>query len=83
MTRRMQLTVTVSPELGRYVEEVSAELGVKKSALVEHALEADRDRREEDLLREGYEEMAPHDLALHEEFEQIDGETPLPEYAEK
>jgi predicted transcriptional regulator len=80
---RAQLTVTVSPELGRYVEEVSAELGVKKSAVVERALEADRECREEDLLREGYEEMAEHDLALHEEFEHVDSETPLPEYTEK
>ncbi len=83
MSRRTQLTVTVSPELGRYVEEVSAELGMKKSAVVERALEADRERREEDLLREGYEEMAAHDLALHEEFEHVDSDTPLPEYAEK
>ena len=83
MSRRAQLTVTVSPELGRYVEEVSAELGVKKSAVVERALEADRERRELDLLREGYEEMAEHDLALHKEFEHVDSETPLPEYAEK
>jgi predicted transcriptional regulator len=80
---RTQLTVTLPPRLGQYVEEVSAELGMKKSAVIEHALEADRERRTEDLLREGYEEMAEHDLALHEEFEHVDGETPLPEYAEK
>jgi predicted transcriptional regulator len=83
MGRRAQLTVTVSPELGQYVEEVSAELGMKKSAVVERALEADRERRELDLLRQGYEEMAEHDLALHKEFEYVDNETPLPEYAEK
>jgi len=83
MSGRAQLTVTVSPELGRYVEEVSAELGVRKSAVVERALEADRERREEEELAEGYKEMAEHDLALHEEFEYVDSETPLPEYVEK
>ena len=78
MGKRAQLTVTVSPELGRYVEELATDLGVKKSAVVERALEADRERHEEDLLREGYQEMAAHDLALHEEFEHVDRETPLP-----
>ena len=81
--RKAQLTVTVSPELGRYVEEVSAELGVKKSAVVEHALEVDRQRRKELLMREGYEEMAEHDAELLKEFEHVDRETPWPEYAEK
>ncbi|MBA3472241.1 MAG: hypothetical protein H0T57_03265 [Rubrobacter sp.] len=79
---RSQLTVTLPPELGQYVEEISSELGVKKSAVVERALEADRERRVEDLLREGYEEMAEHDLALHKEFEIVDREIQLPEYAE-
>ena len=80
---RTQLTVTVSPEMGRYVEELSAELGVKKSAVVERALELDRERRMEDLLREGYQERAEHDLALLREFEHVDRETPWPEYSEK
>ena len=80
---RVQLSVTVSPEMGRYVEELSAELGVKKSAVVEHALEVDRQRRKELLMREGYEEMAEHDAELLKEFEHVDSETPLPEYAEK
>jgi predicted transcriptional regulator len=82
VSRRTQLTVTVSPELGRYVEEVSAELNLKRSAVVERALEADRERRELDLLRQGYEEMAEHGLALHKEFEHVDSETPSPAYAE-
>ncbi len=80
---RVQLSVTVSPEMGRYVEELSAELGVKKSAVVEHALEVDRQRRKELLMREGYEEMAEHDAELLKDFEHVDSETPLPEYAEK
>ena len=80
---RVQLSVTVSPEMGRYVEEVSAEYGIKKSAVVEHALEVDRERRKESLMREGYEEMAEHDAELLKEFERIDGETPLPEYVGK
>lgn len=79
---KTQLTVTVSPEMGQYVEELSAELGVKKSAVVEHALEVDRERRMEDLLREGYEERAKHDRELVKEFEHVDRETPWPEYAE-
>jgi predicted transcriptional regulator len=80
---RVQLSVTVSPEMGRYVEELSAELGVKKSAVVEQALEVDRQRRKELLMREGYEEMAEHDAELLKVFEHVDSETPLPEYAEK
>lgn len=80
---RKQLTVTVSPEAGQFVEEVSAELGVKKSAVVEHALELARERRMEDLLREGYEERAEHDRKLLKEFEHVDRETPWPAYVEK
>jgi predicted transcriptional regulator len=80
---RVQLSVTVSPEMGEYVEKLSEELGVKKSAVVEHALEVDRQRRKELLMREGYEEMAEHDAQLLREFEHLDSETPLPEYAEK
>ncbi len=79
---RVQLTVTVSPEMGRYVEELSAQLGMKKSAVVEHALEVDRQRRKELLMREGYEEMAEHDAELLKEFAHVDRETPVPEYAE-
>ena len=48
----------------------------------EHALAVDRERRKELLMREGYEEMAEHDAQLLKEFEFIDSETPLPEYAE-
>lgn len=39
----------------------------------------------EDLLREGYQETAEHDLALyavHKEFEYVDSETSVSEYAE-
>ena len=36
----------------------------------------------EDLLREDYQEMVEHDLALHKEFGHVDSETSLPEYAE-
>jgi hypothetical protein len=42
-----------------------------------------RERRIENLLREGYEERARHDLELLKEFEHVDRETPWPEYAEK
>jgi hypothetical protein len=36
----------------------------------------------DDLLREGYEEMAQHDKRLSQEFEDLDRETHWPEYAE-
>jgi hypothetical protein len=52
------------PSGGWYVEEVSAEEGMKKSAVVARALELAREGREEDLLREGYQGMAEHDLEL-------------------
>jgi hypothetical protein len=83
MVSKVQLSVTVSPEKGRYVDEVSAEYGIKKSAVVEHALALAIERRKELLMREGYEEMAEHDAELLKDFERIDSETPLPEYAEK
>ncbi len=79
---RTQLTITVSPEVGRYVEELSEEWGVKKSAAIDRALKNHREHHVEDLLREGYQEMAEHDLALNREFKYADGEVPLPEYAE-
>ena len=69
--------------MGRYVEEVSSEMGLKMSAMIGCALEVDRERRTEDLLREGYGESAAHDLEIDREFENVDRETPLPEYAEK
>ena len=79
---KTQLTVTVSPELGRYVEERSTEMGVKKSVVVSRALEADKEHHVKDLLREGYEEMAGHDRDLLTEFEHVDGGTPLPDYSD-
>jgi hypothetical protein len=79
---RTQLTVTVPSELGQYVEELSAELGMKKSEVVSHALKDLRERRMESLLREGYEERAEHDAELLKEFKYADRESPLPEYAE-
>ena len=65
------------------MEDLSAELGVKKSAVVSQALEADRKRRKELLMREGYEEMAEHDAELLKEFEHVDRESPWPEYAKQ
>lgn len=77
---RRQLTVTVPSDLGGYVEEVSAETGLNKSAVVSRALEADRERRKEQLMREGYEEMAASDRELLREFEHVDRESAWPEY---
>ncbi len=79
-TARRQFTITIPQELGSYLEELSAETGMNKSAVVSQALEADRERRKEQLLREGYEEMAPHDRELLHEFEQVDREASWPEY---
>lgn len=77
---RTQLTITISPELGRYIEERSAELGVKRSYVVSRALEADRERYTDELLREGYEELVEQDVELLKEFEHVDRESPWPEY---
>jgi hypothetical protein len=77
---RAQLTVTVPAELGQYVAERSAELGIKKSVVVSRALEADRERQLELLLEEGYEQMATQDEEMLEEFEHVDIESPWPDY---
>jgi len=77
---RRQLTVTVPSDLGGYVEEVSAETGLNKSAVVSRALEADREHRKERLMREGYEEMAASDRQLLREFEHVDRDSAWPEY---
>lgn len=44
------------------------------------ALELDRQRRKESLMREGYEEMAEHDLDLVREFEHVDRDAGWPDY---
>ena len=77
---RRQFTVTVSPDLGHYLEERAAESGMNKSAVVSQALELDRQRRKELLMREGYEEMAGRDLELVREFERADESTGWPDY---
>ncbi len=77
---RKQFTVTVSPELGRYLEERAAESGLNKSAVVGQALESDRQRRKEELMREGYEALAERDLELAREFEQLDESSEWPDY---
>ena len=75
---RRQFTVTVSPELGRYLEERTEESGMNKSAVVSRALELDRQHRKESLMREGYEEMAEQHLELVREFESVDESTGCP-----
>ncbi|CAN5909115.1 hypothetical protein BH23ACT11_BH23ACT11_22380 [soil metagenome] len=77
---RKQFTVTVSPELGRYLEERAEEAGLNKSAVVSQALEVDRLRRKEALMREGYEAMAEQHLELVREFEGVDGSAGWPDY---
>ncbi len=47
---------------------------MNKSAVVSRALEAEKAREEEELMREGYEEMATHDRDVLKEFEHVDRE---------
>ncbi len=77
---RKQFTVTVPPDLGRYLEERAAETGSNKSAVVSQALELDRDRHKELLMREGYEAMAEEHLELVREFEYADESVGWPSY---
>lgn len=77
---RRQFTITVSPELGRYLEERAEETGMNKSAVVSRALEADRERHKVLLMREGYEEMAGHHRELVRECERIDADADWPGY---
>ena len=51
-----------------------------KSDIVSQALELDRRRRKEELMREGYEAMAEMDLELVREFEQLDESAGWPDY---
>ncbi len=80
---RTQLTITVPSELGQYVEERSVEMGVKKSTVISQLLEADRERYMDELLREGYEEIAEQNRRLVKEFENVDRESSWPEYEEQ
>lgn len=80
VTARRQFTIMVPQELGSYIEELSAEMGMNKSAVVSQVLADDRKRRKEQLLHEGYEEMAPYDRELLQEFEHVDGDASWPEY---
>jgi len=80
VTARRQFTITVSQELGSYIEELSAETGMNKSAVVSQVLAEDRERRKKQLLREGYEEVAPYDQELLQEFEHVDRDDSWPEY---
>jgi post-segregation antitoxin (ccd killing protein) len=75
-----QLTVTVSPDLGLYLEERAAETGLNKSAVFSQALELDRQRRKELLMREGYEAMVARHLEIAREFEHVDESTGWPDY---
>lgn len=65
---RAQFSITVSPKVGVFVEERARELGLKKSAVIEEALEVAQRVYHEDLMREGYQEMAKHDAELNQEF---------------
>lgn len=77
---RKQFTVTVPSDLGLYLEERAMETGLNKSAVVSQALEVDRQRRKEHLMREGYEEMAERDLEFVRELEHLDESTGWSEY---
>ncbi len=73
-SERRQFTITVAADLGDYLEQQSATTGMNKSAVVSRALEAEKAREEEELMREGYEEMATHDRDVLKEFEHVDRE---------
>lgn len=75
-----QFTVTVSSELGSYLEERAAETGMNKSAVVSEALKSDRQRRKELLIREGYEALAEKHLELVREFEYAGESVGWPSY---
>lgn len=75
ISARRQFTITVPSELGEFLEERSAATGMNKSAVVSNALEAEKERQEEALMREGYEEMAAQDRKLQREFEHVDRES--------
>lgn len=81
-SERRQFTITVAADLGDYLEQRSAITGMNKSAVVSRAIEAEKEREEEELMREGYEEMATHDLKMLKEFEHVDreGNDSWPEY---
>ena len=80
VTARRQFTITIPQELGSYIDELSEETGMNKSAVVSQVLAEDRERRKELLLREGYEEMTPYDQELLQEFEHVDRDASWPEY---
>lgn len=69
---RRQFTITVPAEIGEFLEKRSAATGMNKSAVVSDALEAERERQEDELMREGYEEMAAQDRELLQEFGHVD-----------
>lgn len=77
---RKQFTITVSYDLGNYLEERAEEASLNKSAVVGQALELDRRHRKELLMREGYEAMAEQDLELVREFEHVDEDAGWPDY---
>lgn len=77
---RRQFTITVSEELGSYLEQRSAQTGLNKSAVVSRALEAERERLLQSLMEQGYREMANHDAELAREFSELDKDSPWPEY---
>ena len=53
---------------------------MNKSAVVSQALELDRQRRKEHLMREGYEDMVEQHLNLVREFEHLDESSGWPDY---
>ena len=77
---RKQFTVTVTSDLGHYLEERTAETESNKSAVVSKALELDRQHRKELLMREGYEALAKEHLELVREFGHADESAGWPDY---
>jgi predicted transcriptional regulator len=56
--KRTQLSVTVNAESAAHVNELATRYGMTKSAIIERLIDFDRQKRQEALMREGYEEMS-------------------------
>lgn len=74
-SRKVQLSVTVSPELKAAAEEIAKENNTTTSGLVSRCLEEMARKRTIKLMEEGYREMAEENRLLAEQFLPIALET--------
>jgi len=77
--RKVQLSVTVNPELKALAEEIASENKTTPSGIVSQCLEELAQKRKTALMEEGYREMATENRLLAEQFLPIALETwPMP-----